>query len=194
MRSSLLVPGACAIVAALTISGCDDGEPDGGADSTPSAPSTSSTGSTSGASSTPPASSGPSMPAKAAESGADGAKAYVGHYVDIVNYAADTGDTKPLSAASTDCEYCQQFSAVYDDMYANGGSFDGKLYELEGVDVKGEASAVRAVATVKSRSAVTFRISKDAERRNPKSRTFTWTFDLRRADEGWQIVGMAETF
>lgn len=187
MRSVLLVPGACAIVAALTISGCDDGEPDDHADKAPSEPRSSSAPKAPGASAPP-------MPEKAAESDASGAKAFVGYYVDIVNYAADTGDTEPLDAAAKDCAYCQQFSAVYDDMYTNGGSFDGKLYALKGVEVDEKESSARAVATVKARNAATFRISKDADSRNPTPRTFTWTFDLRRADGGWQIVGMDESF
>lgn len=183
MRSSLLVPGACAVVAALMIGGCDDSEPDDQTEST-----TSTSGSPSAS-----ASKGPSMPAKATESDSNGAKAYVDHYIDIINYAADTGDTEQLRAAAKDCEYCQQFPAIYDDMYSNGGSFDGKPYELKGIEVEDGSSTVRAVATVETRRAATFQMAKDAKRQKPESQTLRWRFELRPTDDGWQIVGMDET-
>ena len=184
MRGSSLAPAACALLATLGVGGCDGGDSDD-SDATDRPP-------TPSAASSPP--SGPTTPASAAEPDADGARAYVDYYVDVVNYAADSGDTRRLHDEASECGYCQQFAAVYDNIYDNGGSFDGKPYTLSGVKVTEQSSKVRAVATVKSRTGATFQIAEDARRRNPDAQTFTWTFELRRTGDSWQIVGMDESF
>ena len=40
----------------------------------------------------------PEMPAEASEASAAGAEACAGHWIDLLNYAYETGDTEPLEA------------------------------------------------------------------------------------------------
>ena len=65
----------------------------------------------------------PALPAAAREDTKRGAKAFARHYLDLINYAAATGDVAPLQAASSSCSGCQEYVSLYERTYADGGFF-----------------------------------------------------------------------
>ncbi len=73
----------------------------------------------------------PVLPNAAAEASEAGARAFIEHYWDLVNYAQATGDVKPLKAASGDtCEGCQKGIAAVAELYSSGGHTKGGEYSV----------------------------------------------------------------
>ena len=94
---------------ALALVGCSDPEP-----IEPNGPSTSAT----------PTQVAPTLPEAAKEDSEEGAVAFVKHYIELLNYAANTGDVKPLrNASDPDCEGCSSYIEHYETTYENGGYF-----------------------------------------------------------------------
>ncbi|MCW2748666.1 MAG: hypothetical protein JWP10_1808 [Nocardioidaceae bacterium] len=66
----------------------------------------------------------PTLPPAAAADTPEGAIAFVEHYVELLNYASDTGDVTALRAASDPtCKGCNSYIKLYEETYANGGYF-----------------------------------------------------------------------
>ncbi|UYM05553.1 DUF6318 family protein [Solicola gregarius] len=198
MRRHLLSTAAWILVAAAAVAGCDSGSDDesgsGASGPTSDSPTSDSPATGSTAPGASKASNAPKPPAAAEKDDAAGAEAYVGYFVDLVNYAAESGDTKPLHDAAVECDYCQQFPAVYDDVYSNGGSFDGDFFRLLDVNATGEGDTTQAVAKLKADTSTTFKIAKDKKTQHIEPVSYTWTIDLEPTDDGWQITGMKEKF
>ncbi len=84
------------------------------------------------ATSATPTATPPTMPAQAKEDTPEGAAAFVKHYIDVFNYASNTGDVEELSRLSSpDCEGCQSYIKLYRDTYKAGGYFKGSDWTLE---------------------------------------------------------------
>lgn len=116
---------------AVTLTGCSDGDdPDGSAEPT----STWSPTGTMEQPSTSPASAHPTepvLPAAATERTEAGARAFIQHYWDLVNYAQVTGDVTRLSATSgPDCSACQAFIDRVRVHYRGGGRIVGGSNEV----------------------------------------------------------------
>lgn len=197
MRRHLLSTAALALVVTVAVAGCDDSGSDGESDSG-SSQSTSespSTDSPATGSAGPSSSKAPKLPAAAKSADEAGAEAYVRYYVDVVNAAADTGDTEVLHAAVTKCSTCQQFPAIYDDMYNNGGWVDGGFYRVLDVQatMKDDETA-QAVAKLKADTSTTFKTTKNNKKQRIEAASYVWTIDLEHSGDGWQITGMKEKF
>ena len=94
---------------ALALVGCSDPAP-----IEPNGPATSAT----------PTQVAPTLPEAAKDDSEEGAVAFVKHYIELLNYAANTGDVKPLRDASDpNCEGCNSYIALFEETYANGGYF-----------------------------------------------------------------------
>jgi len=66
----------------------------------------------------------PAMPAQATEDSPEGAAAFVDYWIQALNYAAATGDTLDLDAASADsCRVCQDYIETFDLTYDRGGYY-----------------------------------------------------------------------
>ena len=73
-----------------------------------------------------PAATAPSPPAQVGEGTPEGAAAFVSHYIEVLNFAANTGDVSPLTALSSPrCDGCREYIGLYKDVYAAGGNFEG---------------------------------------------------------------------
>ena len=112
----------------------------------------------------------PSPPAQVERDTPEGAAAFVGHYVDLLNYAASTGEVDPLKALSSPgCDGCQRYIDLYSGIYAAGGNFKGgewtaSDFELEVrkqstdvfVRIRAEKGRVRPSASTSARSEQAF--------------------------------------
>lgn len=97
----------------------------------------------------------PPPPEQANDDSPEGAAAFVTHYVDVFNYASNTGDVEELSRLSSpDCEGCQRYIDLYRDTYAAGGYFKGGEWKLSNVEVQ----------TSKNQAAVFGHVASDAGR------------------------------
>lgn len=86
----------------------------------------------------------PAMPEQATEDSPEGAAAFVDHWVDVFNYASQTGDVDELSRLSSPgCEGCQKYIDLYRDTYEAGGYFRGGEWHLSDVTVEGAPEGVR---------------------------------------------------
>ncbi len=115
------------VVAALLLSGCSGEEPS--ADHPPpSSPPTSPVTTTSPTPTPEP----PVLPAAARENTKAGAVAFADFYIDLVNYAMETGDVGVLRAVSDkSCASCQNFIAILSDVYSDGGSVEGGAWSVD---------------------------------------------------------------
>ena len=82
----------------------------------------------------------PSMPADATEGTDEGAIAFVKHYIDVFNYASNTGDVKELQKLSDPgCESCEKYLTTIETAHAEGADVDGFGWTVDDV-IAGDGS------------------------------------------------------
>ena len=100
---------AAVFSSALALVGCSDPEP-----KEPNGPTKTAT----------PTQVAPTLPEAATKDSEEGAVAFVKHYIELLNYASDTGDVERLREASDPkCGGCNSYVELYESTYANGGYF-----------------------------------------------------------------------
>lgn len=78
----------------------------------------------------------PTMPVQAKENSPEGAAAFVKHYIDVFNYASNTGDVTELSRLSSPkCDGCQSYIKEFESLRTAGKLIDGPLWKLTTVEV-----------------------------------------------------------
>lgn len=111
------------MVVALLLAACQGNPEPPPLDGTPTSPSPSRT--------TSPTVAAPSLPPEAEGTSPTAAKAFVRHYVDLVNYAMATGDTGPMQAASApNCESCAGVEVRIRGVYEAGGSIESNGWQV----------------------------------------------------------------
>lgn len=141
---------AVAAAVLLLVAGCSDGDP------SPRDPS--STWSPTGTMETPTSAAPdpvePELPAEAKEASEAGARAFIGYYWELINYAQVTGDVKALKAVSArTCDVCTGLASDLRDLYRSGGHLEG------GANTVSIAEA--ATLTTKDKAAYGFRLELD---------------------------------
>ncbi|MGH3482763.1 MAG: DUF6318 family protein [Nocardioidaceae bacterium] len=124
---------AAAVVASGALAGCgdDEAEPaDSGlpAESELTESASEISPSTDGPTPTDPTPSGPQeppLPAAAKAPGKAGAKAFVAHYIELLNYAQHTGDGTSLLRYGPSCSLCRSQARFATTTYRRGGWFRG---------------------------------------------------------------------
>lgn len=138
------------------------------------------------ASATPPA-----LPDQARDDTTEGAAAFVTYYVDLLNYAAATGDTEALEAATAkDCSGCQKYIDLYQDVYANGGKITGKRWSINETQAAEYETATLFTGVV-SIEGGTFLESKDLEPVEAKPTEVQLTFGTANPDGQWRMTQLA---
>lgn len=132
--------GGIVVAAALILGACSS-------DPAPKEPTTSAPS----ASPATPAPAAPTMPPQAQEDSPEGAAAFVKHYIALVNFAANTGETSSMIEASANCEACESFAGAFAQEPEDGERFGGKLWTLNQVAVRKAPTGVvvRAELTVR---------------------------------------------
>ncbi|ADB30074.1 hypothetical protein Kfla_0969 [Kribbella flavida DSM 17836] len=186
-RLTAILSAACLLA---TLTACTEGSPAAGrpdstADGTNSTPTTIPTPSSP---SVPAATTAPERPAAARGLDLASAEAFYRHYVDLMNYAAKTGQTSELLAASDPgCEGCKEYAGYVSKVNeANGGirgDYTEKVKEVSEL-VRGESGRVggSAVVTV---GAYTSRTSPSAEPVVSKAKEYTEEIALSPSDGNW---------
>lgn len=120
--------------------------------------------------------------------------AYVGYWIDTLNYATVFGDAEALRAVSTDkCQTCQEFAATLDQVYGAGGHVETDGWQLQAAvplaDRPENKPALRVEALVGPQ---TVTASKGAEADTYTGGLQVMTMFLVRRGEGW-IVDRLDT-
>lgn len=173
-----------AAVALLSVAACTGEEP---ADGDPSAtPRVSATPSATATPTPPP------LPPEANEHSADGAAAFVEYWIAVFNYAATTGDTKALDAASdVECLSCQRIIRRFAGLRDNGGHSGNPNWQPTVTSSQLVAGTFHVMVDItssdymyKRNSATPEGIVKAAEYRD--------RYQLRWTEEGWVVHLIAE--
>lgn len=148
MRVSWLI---VATVAGVLLAGCSEEPPDPVGEPTTSSTSPSHpTPTTAGPSDIP--TEAPPLPEAATKPTRAGARAFIHHYIDLLNYAALTGDVRDFRAAAHDCGGCDDYVRLYRSLYAKGGWIKGREWRITTLSLTCERD-IRCTAHVKVRAA-----------------------------------------
>ncbi|MDR7086667.1 hypothetical protein J2X11_001506 [Aeromicrobium panaciterrae] len=134
-----------------------------------------------------PTATAPTMPAQAKENTPEGASAFVAHYIDVFNYAANTGDVAELSRLSSPkCSGCENYIQLYRDTYENGGFFKGSDWKLGELEVTFDDGKALVFATVKSEPG-TYAESSSATPQPGNPEDSDLTFVLIKKSQAWTL-------
>ncbi len=110
-----------------------------------------------GSTSPKPSATPPPLPEAATQETPDGAASFVDHYLEVLTYSAQTGDTEPLRAISNpDCDGCSSYADRFEQRHDAGGWRTGGEWtagELQvsqfGIDTALVTDLASAAGTVK---------------------------------------------
>jgi len=97
-----------------------------------------------------PRRSAPTLPAAAEGDSVRAAEAFVRHYIELLNYAMTTGDTKAFRAASRDCEGCDRYAELFEEQYDRGGSNKSRGWSVSRLFMTRAPDGLTALVTVKA--------------------------------------------
>jgi len=130
----------------------------------------------------------PPMPRAAKDDTDSGAIAFTKHYVDVLNYAAVTGDTVELKRLSSPkCEGCQEYIDLYEETYESGGYFKGGEWELSNIEVQEDKKLARVFAHMESNAASYKADSKSSEVRG-NDEDVELVFELDRSSKSPEVT------
>lgn len=75
------------------------------------------------------------MPAQAKEDTPSGAATFVSHYIDLLNFAANTGQAQSMLEKSEGCRPCDSYAAEFTREPPDGQRFAGKFWKLTDASV-----------------------------------------------------------
>ena len=131
----------------------------------------------------------PPMPAAARGTSEASAKAFVRHWVDVLNYAGPRGDDQAIRRLSSDgCDACSAIADFIAQVDASGGSIRGQGWTLLRVHI---VSIARASAVVDARTLVhkqRVQMGPGATPRNFRGGIRLKTFWLSAQGTRWQVV------
>jgi hypothetical protein len=128
------------------------------------------------------------MPDKARENTPSGAATFVFYWVEVSNFASQTGDTKKLTRISDrGCEGCHTYIDLYDETYADGGYFRGSEWHLSDVKVQPGASEHLVFAHVDA-PVGTFKRASDSEVERGNQEDSDLVFGVSFSADGWRMT------
>ncbi len=137
-----------------------------------------------------PRSSAPTLPAAAEGDSVRAAEAFVRHYIELLNYAMTTGDTKAFRAASAKgCSGCNDYLEFIRDVYDKGG-----FYNTDGwknLDIRPGSRGDAVIFTVSATAApVNYQMSKTAERQHSREQRFDFAVGVKGVRQEWKASGI----
>ncbi|KRC63999.1 hypothetical protein ASE12_04030 [Aeromicrobium sp. Root236] len=140
------------------------------------------------ATSVAPTSTPPTMPAQAKEDTPEGAAAFVKHYIDVFNYASNTGDVGELSRLSSpECKGCQSYIKLYRDTYKAGGYFKGSDWKLGDLRLQ-QAGKTTYVTTVASTEPGPYKEAAGKPEHRSTGKDNKVSFAVSRGQAGWRLT------
>lgn len=142
-----------------------------------------------------PTSSAPTLPPEAEGTSTAAAKAFVRHYVDVINYAMATGDVRLLRALSDSrCKSCVAVVSNIRTLYRSGGFLEGEGWELTQLGV---LESTRDGVTIVQTGVIVAQQSR-YESAETKPQHFeggqqAMTFRVANHDSAWVVLGWTQT-
>ncbi|MEO5710277.1 MAG: DUF6318 family protein, partial [Nocardioidaceae bacterium] len=137
----------------------------------------------------------PELPAAAKGTSAASAKAFVRHWIEVLNYSGPAGDSNPLREISaSDCVDCDAISDYIDKVYRSGGSIDGSgwaVRQVRVVDRPGARSLLLDVLVNVGQQEVVTAKGKPATRFKGGRRLKT--FLVEQQSDGWRVARLDQS-
>jgi hypothetical protein len=128
----------------------------------------------------------PALPAAAKEDSKAGVKAFVGWYVDLFNYSANTGNVTMFSQYGEWCRSCQNYASEIEDTYAQGGAFKGVNWVDDRYFVD-DTDHGYFVSVGISASAYSRRTTQNGQFSDSPAESFELSFEVERAADTYRI-------
>lgn len=129
----------------------------------------------------------PTLPAQARKNTAEGAASFVGYWVQTLNFASRTGDTRQLRRISDeDCGGCTSYAELFEKTYADGGFFRDSDWSIRKLKIKQGGSEHLILARVTAPPG-TYRKSAGQPVRNGTREDSRLAFTLK-FDGGWSMT------
>lgn len=129
----------------------------------------------------------PEMPAIAREQSSEGATAFLQYYVEVLNFAATTGNVDELKRlSSSDCSGCQKYIDLYVDTYADGGWFREGEWSFTEVRVRSTGSGW-FLTTDMAFDGGSFKVDGAADEQVSEASHDLLTFVLDRSGDAWRV-------
>ena len=129
----------------------------------------------------------PALPRGARKHSLAGAEAFVRHYIDLRNYASNTGKTSGLRHLSRNCDGCNKYADLYESVYANGGYIKSSGWVVQFAQAYDLGPSSTVLVTVK---APRMRFKRDADDRKHIGRGghYKLRFELKRTQQRWVVT------
>ena len=133
----------------------------------------------------------PTLPPAARKDTLKGAEAFIRHYIELLNYASDTGDTKPLrSMSSAGCNGCYDYVDLYERIYSHGGYLRGGDWVPQKNALKQRfEGTVRVVISVDAKPGQ-YRKRRSAPVKTHGTAQYSLTFVAERRTGHWTVIGL----
>jgi hypothetical protein len=115
------------------------------------------------------------------------AEAFVGYYIDLLNYAMVTGDTEAFRAASMDCEGCERYADLFDEVAARGGSAETRGWTVDEIATSPMGKKMFIVFNADA-ARVRSKPSADASTALIPPATYALRLVLARSPSGWKAT------
>lgn len=172
-------------LAATLLSACRDSEPE----TQPPTSAATSPETTASSSPTPTEPTPPVLPAAASGRSDAAVKAFVDYWVDTVNYAMTTGDTRPLEASSSDCGGCDDYVDLYRGIYSSGGFLKTTGWTPTFKQVDSGAGGATVLLEVRA-APVRYRIEQGADTQQSDSNVYQLRLQTKRGASGWVVTSL----
>lgn len=130
----------------------------------------------------------PSFPDDAAVDSLKGAEAFVRHYIDLLNYAANTGDIRALQRVSSrECSGCKTYEDLYRATYENGGYMREPGWTPTDLFAADEgAGSVGVLVTVRA-PRMRYKLSADSKEKFGAADVYKLRFGVSRRSGAWVV-------
>ena len=187
--------GTLAFACLIALTGCSGGSEDEQpvtAASTADEPSTEPAQPESEPTQDPPAKSPvePVLPVQAQGQTVRSAEAFVEYYIDLLNYAMVTGDTKAFRAASRNCDGCDRYADLFERTYARGGSAQTQGWRVIGSFGAPLRDNVRVIADIRAAPLI-IKPSGASQKECYAADAYELTLDLKQQLTAWHIVNLS---
>jgi hypothetical protein len=142
-----------------------------------------------------PATAAPTVPAEAQGTSKAAAKAFVRHWIDVLNYAMSTGDTSVLvDLADPACSTCEAIANRIEDVYAEGGHLEGTGWRIRTLSYleREHSKSPLVAARIEIASQTAYASAEAAPSQSPRSRGHL-DFSLDRRPTGWKVLRLEAT-
>lgn len=135
----------------------------------------------------------PRLPDKAVGTSVAAAESFVRHYVDLLNYAMNTGDTREFDRASLpSCDGCADYTAMIEKAYQRGGYFETDGWSVDSITTSAAPAGRSLALDVEAIAApVVLRERRGGDLKRSARTPVSFRVVLYRAGQHWQVYSLA---